>query len=264
MKLLRLVAHEPGSSHSRNVAVQRPPFTEADWLAGTDATRMLNSIGRMASKRKLRLIACAWSRRLWHLLADERSRHAVEVAERFADGRASEQERLDAVHAARKAAFGMIAPEQRRVVRAWAQIPDSPAACAALAAASTAYHDDAVYQAAIETCHHVLRLLYANDHSKGHASSVELVREVFGNPFRPVVIEQGWLIPGVVELARTIYEDLAFDRMPELAATLEQVRCDNRHILAHCWESSEHVRGCWVVDLILGKGQEVTLPGLRH
>jgi hypothetical protein len=60
-------------------------------------------------------------------------------------------------------------------------------------------------------------------------------------------------MPGVVELARTIYEDRAYEQLPGLAEALEEAGCDNAALLAHCREPGEHVRGCWVVDLLLGK-----------
>jgi catechol 2,3-dioxygenase-like lactoylglutathione lyase family enzyme len=84
-------------------------------------------------------------------------------------------------------------------------------------------------------------------------TQADLVRCIVGNPFRPVAVDPAWLRPGVVELARTIYEDWACDRMPELADALEQAGCANADILAHCREPGPHVRGCWVVDLLLGK-----------
>src|SRR5262245_47213544 len=73
------------------------------------------------------------------------------------------------------------------------------------------------------------------------------------SPFRPVAVDPGWLTPSVVELARTIYDQRAFDQMPDLADALERAGCDNPEILAHCRQPGEHVRGCWVVDLLLGK-----------
>jgi hypothetical protein len=56
-----------------------------------------------------------------------------------------------------------------------------------------------------------------------------------------------------VALARGIYEDRAFDRMPILADALQDAGCDNEDILDHCRGPEPHVRGCWVVDLLLGK-----------
>ena len=84
-------------------------------------------------------------------------------------------------------------------------------------------------------------------------AQANFVRDIFGNPFRRVAVEPRWLTPGVVELALTIYDQRAFDRMPILADTLQDAGCDNADIVNHCRQSGEHVRGCWVVDMILGK-----------
>jgi hypothetical protein len=81
----------------------------------------------------------------------------------------------------------------------------------------------------------------------------ELIREIFGNPFRPVAIDPRWLTETVVALATGIYAERAFDRMPILADALEEAGCDHADILSHCRGDGPHVRGCWVVDLLLGK-----------
>jgi hypothetical protein len=83
-----------------------------------------------------------------------------------------------------------------------------------------------------------------------------VVREVFGNPFRPVTIDPVWLSWNdgpVQKIAQAIYEERAFDRMPILADALEDAGCTEQAILAHCRGDGPHVRGCWVVDLLLGK-----------
>jgi hypothetical protein len=80
-----------------------------------------------------------------------------------------------------------------------------------------------------------------------------LLRDIFGNLFRPVTLDPTWPTPTVVGLAQTIYDNRAFDRLPELADALEGAGCTNADVLDHCREQGEHVRGCWVVDLILGK-----------
>jgi hypothetical protein len=80
-----------------------------------------------------------------------------------------------------------------------------------------------------------------------------LIREVFGNPFVTSEFEARWRTSNVVDLARTIYEERVFDRMPILADALMDAGCADESILDHCREPRSHVRGCWVVDLILGR-----------
>ncbi|MCE9560440.1 MAG: hypothetical protein K8U57_00140 [Planctomycetes bacterium] len=81
----------------------------------------------------------------------------------------------------------------------------------------------------------------------------ELLRCVVGNPFRHVGADITWLTTTVQQLAAGIYADRAFDRMPILADALQDAGCDNADILDHCRSEAPHVRGCWVVDLLLGK-----------
>ena len=85
------------------------------------------------------------------------------------------------------------------------------------------------------------------------AAQADLLRCIFGNPFRPVTLNPSWRTSNVVGLAQSIYADRAFDRLPILADALEDAGCDNADILNHCRQPGEHVRGCWVVDLVLGK-----------
>ena len=81
-----------------------------------------------------------------------------------------------------------------------------------------------------------------------------MIHEVVGNPFRPVQVDPAWLTSDVVLLATGIYDDRAFDRMPILADALQDAGCDNDDILNHLRDpNATHVRGCWALDLILGK-----------
>ena len=82
---------------------------------------------------------------------------------------------------------------------------------------------------------------------------VALLREIVGNPFRSVTIDPRRLTSTVVDLATAIYDERAFDRVRILADALLDAGCDNEEIIAHCRSKETHVRGCWVVDLILGK-----------
>jgi hypothetical protein len=81
-----------------------------------------------------------------------------------------------------------------------------------------------------------------------------LLRCILGNPFRPVTTVPSWLTPSVKALAQIIYDERTFDQMPILGDELAKSGCADKEILGHCRGSGPHVRGCWVVDLVLGKG----------
>ncbi|MBP3955563.1 hypothetical protein J8F10_09745 [Gemmata sp. G18] len=80
-----------------------------------------------------------------------------------------------------------------------------------------------------------------------------LVREVFGNPLHSVVFSPDLCTNTVLTLAQQMYEGREFSAMPILADALQDAGCDDTDVLDHCRGSGPHVRGCWVVDLILGK-----------
>ena len=90
----------------------------------------------------------------------------------------------------------------------------------------------------------------SEDESTHHC---QLLREILGNPFHQVTLDSSWLPSTVMHLANSIYQDRAFDRMPILADAMEDAGCDNAEILNHCRQPGVHVRGCWLVDLLLGK-----------
>src|SRR5262249_23525652 len=86
------------------------------------------------------------------------------------------------------------------------------------------------------------------------AGFVALLRDVAGDPYRPVAFDPPWLTSTVLALAQGIYKDRAFDRLPILADALQDAGCENPEILDHCRDPRlAHVRGCWAVDLVLGK-----------
>jgi hypothetical protein len=82
---------------------------------------------------------------------------------------------------------------------------------------------------------------------------LSVLREVVGNPFRPVAFDPRWRTSDTVGLARAIYDDRAFERLPILADALMDAGCEDEQIISHCRGEGPHVRGCWVVDLVLGK-----------
>jgi hypothetical protein len=85
------------------------------------------------------------------------------------------------------------------------------------------------------------------------ARKTKLLRDIFGNPFHPVAFRPEWRTDTVVLLARQMYESRDFAAMPIMADALQEGGCEDEQVLKHCRGTGPHVRGCWVVDLVLGK-----------
>jgi hypothetical protein len=77
-----------------------------------------------------------------------------------------------------------------------------------------------------------------------------LLRDLFGNPFCPVPSNPSWRTPTIIGLAEELYTTRCFERMPEMAAALEEAGCGDERILDHCRGPGPHARGCWVLDLV--------------
>ena len=82
---------------------------------------------------------------------------------------------------------------------------------------------------------------------------IKLFRDIFGNPFRPVTFDPAWQTSDTTGIAGRMYDSREFSAMPILADALEEAGCTNADVLLHCREPGVHIRGCWVVDLVLGK-----------
>ncbi len=83
---------------------------------------------------------------------------------------------------------------------------------------------------------------------------VAALHDIFGNPFRRVAFDPAWRTDTVVLLARQMDESRDFSTTPILADALQDAGCEDDNILSHCRGSVTHIYGCWVVDLVLGKG----------
>jgi hypothetical protein len=231
---------------------------EAEWLTCTDPRRILGFLRDKGSDRKLRLFAAACCRLIWYLLKDERSQKAVEIAEQFADEVARKGDldaaRQDAYAACSALRHGNAALENA----AWAaQYTTRPiAAHAAHYMAGDPYLARA--GAAEMAASAAARGSNENDPAQAivliteFAPQCVLLRDIFGNPFRPVGPDPALRMPKVTALAQAIYDDRLFDDLPILADALEEAGCTNTDILAHCRGPGQHARGCWVVDLVLG------------
>jgi hypothetical protein len=103
--------------------------------------------------------------------------------------------------------------------------------------------------------------VHAATERRERRAQADLLRDIFGNPFRPVTFNPAWRSVAAVKLAQAIYQERAFDRLPILADALEEAGCTDAEILTHCRGGGEHVRGCWLVDLVLA--EEGVTPGGR-
>jgi hypothetical protein len=203
-----------------------------------------------------------------HVIVDERSRRALEVAEAFADAMATTDELRvayeEAVAAGRDRRRG-----NDEAGREWddaqTMAADAVTYCAApdswYVSARIIHAADSITYGAVPDCSYVSMLTvqraqaaaaYRKTLDANTPTFLRLVHDVVGNPFRPIV-EAAWRIRTVTQFAQVIYADRAFDRLPILADLMEDAGCAVEDILNHLRDSGHHVRGCWALDLAVGK-----------
>jgi hypothetical protein len=209
-------------------------MTEAEWLACEKPEPMLIYFERRFSTRKLRLFAVACCRRVLPLAPTSRNRDGLEVAERFADGMAGETDL--------KATFDASLVRGSHIRTSWALLPD-----AFRAATSAAHH----ISHAVSMQKPPKRRLEA--HIGENVIQAILARDIFGNPFRAVTYDPTWLTSDVIAMCRSMYDSRDFSAMPILADALQDAGCDSEDVLNHRRGPGPHVRGCWVIDLVLDK-----------
>jgi hypothetical protein len=218
---------------------------DADWETCSTPHKMLKllyGVRRRASERKMRLFACACVRRLWRLQPpDGLSIRAVETAERYADGGVSRED----LYAAGWAAYEGWENRKRSAERDAREAAGNTTALPKHVPSDFyGFWTDAVAEPAQAA-------------GLTPADQCDLIRELFGCGWRrPPAAADAWLSwnDGVVrKLAQEIYENRDFEIMPLLADALEEAGCADAAILGHCREPRDHVRGCWVVDLLLRK-----------
>jgi hypothetical protein len=255
-------------------------MTEQDWFSCTEPQQMVKFLreGGTGSERKCRLFACASARRIWHLLADQRLGEAIAVSERHADGRATDRDLGAAVGAAHRA--------RRKRDDAWRAAYDAaryrPGRGFSNADSAVLYAISAVGSAVVPVVPPTAVSYFEGDRlvteeipmsparaawnaavASEKAAQAVLLRDVFGALFHPVPIDPAWLAWNdgtVVKLAQAAYEHrdlpsghLDTTRLGILADALEEAGCSAPDILGHLRGPGPHVRGCWAVDLLLGK-----------
>jgi hypothetical protein len=235
---------------------------EVTWATSTDPTELLLSLraANIASERKLRLFAVACCRRVWSLLADERSRRAVEVAERYADGLVTDEElsaAWEATLVAKREATGFPEDDLAKGVFWAANATENAARVEAWRAYAAAN------SASVAGSYSSLEAAGPSQRAE-EAIQAAILRDLFGPlPFRPVSVAsagRAWNASVVVKLAEAAYEERqmpsgALDnaRLGVLADALEEAGGADPELLEHLRDGRLHVRGCHAVDLLLNK-----------
>ncbi len=251
-------------------AAPQPATDEVCW-AGDDPSAMLRWVGDRVSARKARLFACACCRRIWPLLRDERARRAVEVAERYADGEVAAAE-LAAVRTAAEVPLNETSREAYPAEIMGSSSDPIYAFVQAYRAAWQAAAPEAsgeVFRACVSAAAAVSNLAdYREDFPAEHAAigagderptQANLLRCVLGSPLRPAVAADapwlGQLSSEVRGLAAVLYRDRLFGPgdLAALADGLEEAGCANEEVLGHLRGDGPHARGCWALDLVLGR-----------
>jgi hypothetical protein len=218
--------------------------TEQEWLVCTDPSPMLRLLRGKVSDRKFRLFAVGCCRRIPSYVSDQWRKYEIEVAERLADGLAS-----DVDGPARSA-------DRRPAVLNGVSAIHAPqcgsagsASAASVAAAWVAFSVEGITNSA---WHQV--------YDREREDQIRLLHDVFANPFHGVSADDVYLTPTVTSLATAAYEvrilpsgQLDPQRLAVLADAVEESGCDNVDMLMHLRSPGLHVRGCWVVDLLLAK-----------
>lgn len=204
------------------------------WEREGNPEELLRLVRDTGGRRKLRLLACACARRMAPAAG---AAPVLALAERIADG-----------------APNVDADEWRTAHR---QLHDlrrgSGGATRRVAGVLECTIGQEPYEDAYWAMHHLANEQADSTGRPDPALQAALIREVFGNPFRPIDFS-AWRTGTVVSLARGAYESHDFSALPILADALQEAGCDNDEVLGHCRAAGhEHVRGCWVVDGALGK-----------
>jgi hypothetical protein len=254
-------------------------MTEAEWLARDNPAAMLEFLQAkpgpwwlvpcvccltacaqrpgLCPAYRLRLFACACGRRQLPTVADPSCPRAVEAAEQHADGYLGE------MAAGAAAEFDL----RRRSRFPKHETPDDWAWNAAYCALHRRWMSRCDDMGARERWHLAWAVIRDAATSGGAAEApvlAALLRDVFGNPFASVSIDpawRSWRSGTVVRLAGAAYDDrllpagtLDPGRLAVLADALEDAGSTDADLLNHLRGPGPHVRGCWAVDLLLGRG----------
>jgi hypothetical protein len=222
-------------------------MTEKEWLTSADPEEMYFDVvwPLKSSRRRIDLFCAACARLVSHLMEDEAAKRAFDWLEEHPGQRErpkarSPESRLHVRELFREPARALYEAHDRRE-------PGISGAATHIAFDLWADWYEYAFPNLFE------RFKYYPGVLRGDPSVYlpAVIRDIFGNPYRPVSIDPRWLTSTVIDLATAIYTEKAFDRLPALADALTDAGCDDEQVLGHCRSAGPHVRGCWVVDKLL-------------
>jgi hypothetical protein len=230
--------------------------TEAEWLSCTNPKPMLEFVRGRASDRKLRLFAAACARHLWGSTEDEATAAFLAAADRLAEA-GGMRVRTSRVRV----------PAGEVAIECGASDPVGPVWSVGPDGSRRAVDPGKVHpvlraileQVACWPPGHLLPAwlpLHLDHAGLGLARQAGLLRDIVRGPFRPIFLGPACPRPNddtIVRLAEAIYEARAFNKLPALADALVEAGCGDEQVLTHCRRRGGHVRGCWLLDVLLRK-----------
>ena len=213
-------------------------MTEEEWLdLDRVLTPLMNWLRRRGSNRQFYLAAAGWVRQVEDKLTHPRCTELIKLVESYADGEVAAEE-LSRKSRAADVIIGLSRGADWKTHAA-----DSAAVHAAWPTDGWIAATNALKDAGS-----------AGKRAELAPRQLALLRDIFGNPFRPVSFDASWRTSTAAAIAKQMYESRDFGAMPILADALQDAGCDNDDVLNHCRDANGvHVRGCWVVDLVLDK-----------
>jgi hypothetical protein len=211
--------------------------TESEWTISEDPDLLLDAAKatKRLPARSGRLFASGCFRLVWDRIKTDDIKLAVEMSDMRADKKISQQE-------LERHRYPMTKPSEN--VTTWLAVAIQSLATSNLNPGYVAWQ---VRTATQNDIYHLAR------RGIPCRMQADLVREIIANPFRPAAFDPRWRTSDAVALAQSIYDERAFERLPILADALMDAGCEDEQVISHCRSEGPHVRGCWVVDLVLGK-----------
>lgn len=223
---------------------------EKEWRASADGDALVRYWGSKFTERTARLLMLACCQRVRRYFRHEALASALQRLEKHCANPDKPNEPFEG-DAARRAYRAC-----NRIASGRVRDPGRGVAFGVLAAVepnSIAEELEEDFEFLTYSCVHDIAHSLSDEHEAECAAQADIVRDILGNVFRPVTFDPAWRTTDAVALARQMYKTQKFAGMPILADALQEAGCEDEQVLAHCRDTAlAHVRGCWVLDAVLG------------